>query len=103
MSFILVSLIIYALARGSCRVRVVCLLISFAFNFRLINTSISLFAGGFADSQPIATATFNRFHHPFRGCLQEVYVNSEGAERSLDFSKLEGQNIGICDLEDNFV
>lgn len=64
------------------------------------------FTGGFPDDQSIAERTLNRFHYPFRGCLQDVFVNSDVAARTgehLDFAKLEGQNIGICDLEDNFV
>lgn len=71
-----------------------------------INILMCLIPGGFPDDQPIAEVTADRFHHPFRGCLQDVFVNSDVMVRSgdhLDFSKLQGQNIGICDLEDNFV
>lgn len=65
-----------------------------------------LVAGGFPDDEPIAERTLNRFHYPFRGCLQDVFVNSDVSATTgthLDLAKLEGQNIGICDLDDNFV
>lgn len=64
------------------------------------------FPGGFPDDQSIAKRTLHRFNYPFRGCLQDVFVNSDGstgAGEHLVLAKLEGQNIGICDLEDNFV
>lgn len=70
--------------------------------------SSCVFSGGFPDDQSIAERTKDRFHYPFRGCLQEVFVNTLNRDSSrlgetLDLSKLEGQNIGICDQEDNFV
>jgi hypothetical protein len=87
--------------------------------------SLSLFSsistGGFPLNTSISNRTLNHFHKPFTGCLQGILItsfngqmvarttspessNSHPSEPNYqDFTTFEGENIGECDLFDEFV
>lgn len=75
--------------------------------------------GGFPSSPSIFNRTFNHFNKPFSGCLEGVQISSFNSKMSTD-SKVsqpvyydtlrvqdlytfEGENIGECELFDEFV
>ncbi|CRL07542.1 CLUMA_CG020507, isoform A [Clunio marinus] len=73
----------------------------------------SFYIGGFPLGVSIFNRTFNHFYKPFAGCLQDIQIlnfNSQGLQQTQfsaltlqDFSKFKGENIGECDLSDEFV
>lgn len=86
---------------------------------------MSKFSGGFPQSETVTNRTLNKFHKTFSGCLQDVQINNAqqlqmqeptNQKQSLklqqqqlpkiniqDFSRYDGENIGECELYDEFV
>lgn len=84
-----------------------------------LNLNLFFFTGGLPQSQSITNRTNNLFHKSFSGCLQDVQINNlqqpqipqqQGTSTTQqpklfihDFSHYEGENIGECELYDEFV
>ena len=90
-----------------------------------MNPFFYTFLGGLPQSQSISNRTNNLFHKSFSGCLQDVQINNlqqpqnspqqqqqqQGTSITQqqpkllihDFSHYEGENIGECELYDEFV
>lgn len=76
---------------------------------------MAVFVGGFPSNTSLVNQTMNHFHKPFSGCLQGIHISSFSNKNSnqlqlhapqlvvQDFSSFEGENIGECELYDEFV
>lgn len=74
--------------------------------------------GGFPAPASISNRTLNHFQKPFSGCLQGIQISNFNGQttqqvtqpaqyssslNNQDFSMFEGENIGECELYDEFV
>lgn len=81
-------------------------------------SNLFLIQGGFPVDVSISNRTLNHFNKPFSGCLQGVQISNFNGQMSpssmtqpalytapniQDFSVYEGENIGECELFDEFV
>ncbi len=61
------------------------------------------FSGGTPPTLPISNLTINKFSLSFSGCLQDIAFGSDPqVYRIEDYSQYEGENIGACELYDEF-
>lgn len=58
--------------------------------------------GGFPDNSLIGNRTQHKFTRPFSGCLQDISFGNDIESHISDFSAFDGENIGSCDLFDDF-
>lgn len=79
-------------------------------NYKFINLLVLkiklyiIISGGTPSSIPISNLTINKFSSSFSGCLQDITFGSEPqVYRIDDYSQYEGENIGSCELYDEFI
>lgn len=63
---------------------------------------IFLLSGGFPDGESIQNRTSNRFSKAFIGCLHDITFGNDLTSQISDFSSYDGENIGSCDVYDDF-